>query len=161
MCLRISAISVMLSNLPWSVVRALQGDLVSSHEQHRMQSAAVVAGSLGELVTNYAVQRYDDPVANARTLFTLVAILYFCTNVAVVIIAREDGHVTNEDHGNSYDLPTRNSPRYMWDSAVRYMRGVPVWLWRVGGIYALGFFAFFCQQPYFSAWLGSSVLNGM
>ncbi len=135
-------------------VRALQGDLVPEHQQHVVQSATVVMGSLGDFCISSVLDRYTHPVESIRHIFGVAAGLYTLTTVALLFLAREERyHPQPEDEASTSPESRRWNP-------LGYFRSLPTWLWSVGGVFALGFFSFFLVLPNFSAWLGESVLRG-
>ena len=137
-------------------VRALQGDLVPERQQHVVQSATVVMGSLGDLCISSVLERYPNPVASIRRIFAVAAGLYTFTSVALLFLASEERH-----HPQTEDNPTISTSENRKWNPLGYFRSLPAWLWSVGGVFALGFFSFFLLLPNFSAWLGESVLRGV
>ena len=133
-------------------VRALQGDLVPQAQQHEVQSASVVMGSLGDLAANFLVDYMEEPVANIRLSFGIVMAVYACTVMALVVVGKEVP--VKEDDPDIKKAQSQSS------NVFEYFNGLPAWMWRVGGTYALGFFALFCVMPNMSSWLGASVLGG-
>lgn len=144
-------------------IRALQGDLVPEKQQHKVQSATVVMGGLGDLSLNMVVQHYNDPVLHLRFLFVLTAATYFVTSLTMLIFAHEEQY-TRPPRDESTEEGDRTSVFRKLLSVpgvvVRYFGSLPGWLWRAGGAFSLGFFAFFCVLPNASTWLGSAVLQG-
>lgn len=130
-------------------VRALQGDLLPPIEQHRVQSASVVLGSLGDLAANALIDSFDQPLTHIRFCYFVAALVYTCSVMVLLVIGREEP--LDPDAAQ-----TQNAPSNIFS----YLRSIPGWLWRIGGTYALGFFTLFCAMPYASSWLGSSVLGG-
>lgn len=136
-----------------AAVRALQGDLVPSNQQHLVQSASVVMASLGDLTVNGVLHLFDEPIARIRLIFLIAAILYTATTSSL-LIAGTERQVTAEDPAYKNAAPSSLN-------VLGYLRDLPPWMWRIGGTYALGFFTFYCFMPYASSWMGSSVLGGM
>lgn len=133
-------------------VRALQGDLVPQAQQHEVQSASIVMGSLGDLATNLLIDYLEEPVANIRLCFGIIMAVYACTVIVLVVVGKEVP--VKEDDPDVKKAQSQSS------NVFEYFNGLPAWMWRVGGTYALGFFALFCVMPNVSSWLGSSVLGG-
>lgn len=138
--------------LPASV-RALQGDLVADYQQQAVQSAGTVLASFGDLAVNGLLHFFDQPIAHTRLIFALAAIFYTCTVSVLLVVGRETPFSKD-------DPAIANAPPPSFN-IFAYLRGLPSWMWRIGGTYCLGFFALFCTIPNASSWLGSSVLGGM
>lgn len=130
-------------------VRALQGDLLPPIEQHRVQSASHVLGSLGDLAANALIDSFDQPITHMKFYYFTAAMVYTCSVMVLLIVGREEPLDPDE-------AQSQNAPMNIFS----YLRSIPGWLWRIGGTYALGFFTLFCVIPYASSWLGASVLGG-
>lgn len=144
-------------------IRALQGDLVPERQQHMVQSATVVMGGLGDLSLNLVVQLYNDPVVHLRFLYALTAATYFVTSVTMLVFAHEEQYAPPmRDEGEAEMEKTSVCSKVVSvpGKVVQYLQSLPVWLWRAGGAFSLGFFVFFCVLPNASTWLGSAVLQG-
>ncbi|KAI0558248.1 MFS/sugar transport protein [Gracilaria domingensis] len=131
-------------------VRALQADLLPHYEQHRVQSASVVIGSLGDLAANALVDSYEKPVSHIRSCYFLAALLYSSTVMVLLVLGKEKPLERVDDQAaesRSFNI-------------LNYLKSLPGWMWRIGGTYALGFFMLFCTMPNLSSWLGASVLGG-
>eukprot|EP00177_Eucheuma_denticulatum_P005947 GFKZ01010844.1.p1 GENE.GFKZ01010844.1~~GFKZ01010844.1.p1 ORF type:complete len:298 (-),score=23.19 GFKZ01010844.1:1374-2267(-) len=133
-------------------VRALQGDLVPHFQQHDLQSASIVMGSLGDLAANLLVHSFEQPVTRIQLVF-FIGVLFYSATVLVLIVAGREQPLSEDD-------PSLEDARRHSMNILDYLRGIPPWLWRVGGTYGLGFFTLFCVMPNASSWLGSSVLGG-
>lgn len=139
-------------------MRALQGDLVPDHEQHRVQSVTLIMGSLGDLCVNTVLRQFKDPVQSIRPLFLLTGAAYVITSSVLMMVAREQRYTPGQSEDALSNVELGDDAQCC--SLVDYLRSLPGWLWRVGGTFALGFFGFFCVLPNSSAWLGSSVMQG-
>lgn len=138
-----------LNTTMWPV-RALQGDLLPANEQHRVQSAAVVMGSLGDLAASAMLNAFDQPVSHIRICYMLAALVFTASVLVLVVTAKEKPIEPSE-------IPA-NNPRSF--NILSYLRALPPWMWRIGLTYSLGFFTIFCVWPNASTWIGSSVLQG-
>lgn len=134
-------------------VRALQGDLVPDYQQHSVQSASIVMGSFGDLAANFLVHSFDEPVSRIRICF-LIAMIFYASTVGVLLVVGRETPVRSDD-------PDIQDAQNQSLNILEYLRGLPTWMWRIGGTYALGFFTLFCVMPNASSWLGGSVLGGM
>lgn len=136
-----------------TTVRALQGDLIPLHQQHSLQSASIVMASFGDLSANGLVHYFSQPIKHIHVCFLVTAIIYTLTMMVVLIVGVEEP-LQHDDESVEEAQPLSLN-------VLDYLRGLPPWLWRIGGTYALAFFALFCIVPNGSTWLGSSVLGGM
>lgn len=132
--------------------RAIQGDLVPDFQQHAVQSASVVMGSVGDLSVQALLNYFDEPVAHIRFAFLVIGTIFMVTIVTLLVAAKEVP-VEEDDEG----LARANQQSL---NVLTYMRGLPPWLWSTGAIYSGGFFTLFCTLPNASSWLGSTVLHG-
>lgn len=133
-------------------VRALQGDLVPSAQQHNIQSASIVMFSLGDLASSALINYLPEPVSSIQWCFLIVGIVYTISVSSLLVIGAETPLDPN-------DPSIHESQRY--DANIfAYLRGLPRWMWRIGATHAFGFFALFCFLPNTSSWLGSTVLGG-
>lgn len=133
-------------------MRALQGDLVPDYQQHDLQSASVVMGSSGDLAANALIHLFEEPVTKIRLCFVIAAIFYTATVLVLLFAGKEKP--LRPDHPDIQDAKKQSL------NILEYLRGLPHWMWRIGGTYALGFFTLFCVMPNASSWVGSSVLGG-
>lgn len=133
-------------------VRALQGDLVPDYQQHSVQSATQVMGALGDLAANFLVHSFEEPVSRIRLCF-FIAMIFYASTVSVLLVFGRETAVRSDD-------PDIQDAKNQSLNIMDYLKGLPNWMWRIGGTYALGFFALFCVMPNASSWLGGSVLGG-
>lgn len=113
----------------------------------------MVMGSLGDLAASSLINYFEEPVTRIRLSFSVAAAVYSSTIVVLLIVGKE----TALDPQDAIAQPQKRDSLNLF----AYLRGLPGWMWRIGGVYALGFFTLFCCMPNASNWLGSSVLRGM
>lgn len=71
--------------------RALLGDLLPAHEQHRVQSAAAVVASLAEICAGAYLWSWRDPVTHISTVFATASVLLAITCTVSLIVCKEVG----------------------------------------------------------------------
>lgn len=121
-------------------------------QQHDLQSASVVLGSLGDLAANYLVHAFEAPVSKIGTIFLFAAVFYALTTSTLLFVGKEEPL----DADDPSIVEAARQPA----NIIGFFKGIPKWLWRIGITYSLGFFALFCCMPYMSSWVGESVLGG-
>lgn len=142
-----------LNTTMWPV-RALQGDLIPSAQQHSVQSASIVMFSVGDLVASTMINLSKEPVSSIHKIFFFTGIVYFLSVASLLILGKETPITEDE---STADHPDDASYSF---NIFSYLRSLPAWMWRLGATHALGFFALFCFYPNTSSWLGSVVLGG-
>lgn len=126
--------------------------MVPEAQQHQMQSATVVLGSFGDLAVNGFLQTFEEPITKIRPIFFFAAIFYTATVSSLLVLGREVAVPAND--------PTIMESKPTSMNILGYLRSLPSWMWRIGGVYGFGFFMFFCVLPNASTWIGSAVLGG-
>lgn len=140
-------------------VRALQGDLIPTSQQHSIQSASIVMFSLGDLAASALLRIFPEPVSHIQVCFLIAAVIYSTSVATLLVLGREtplrggDGNVAS---GDDVDHAQEHASLNIF----AYLQSLPGWMWRIGITHAFGFFALFCFLPNTSTWLGSAVLGG-
>lgn len=151
-------------NVTMNPLRALLGDLVPERQQAEMQAATLVAAAAGDFCSNALIGTFESPVLHIRFLFAVHALVYLGTSLVLMAVAKEKKKNMDKkesDKGKKQkSAPVLSQIRSVPQRILRYYRDIPVWLWKVGVVYACAFFAFFCFVPNWSNWLGASVLAG-
>lgn len=142
-----------LNTTMWPV-RALQGDLIPSAQQHSVQSASIVMFSVGDLAASAMINLSKEPVSSIHKIFFFTGVVYFLSVASLLVLGKETP-ISDEDSSDEHGPDASYS-----FNIFSYLRSLPAWMWRIGATHALGFFALFCFYPNTSSWLGSVVLGG-
>jgi solute carrier family 45, member 1/2/4 len=134
-------------------LRALQGDLVPSAQQHAMQGASVAVGSFGDFTGQLLLAIYPQSVSHAPAVYAVCVMVLVTTILLLLYTADEVPWRPKLQKAGAEGKSLR-------DTMLGGLRIVPNWMKRLACCHALCFFAFFCVVPNFSSWFATAVTQG-
>lgn len=142
------AVSLIAVNILIFPVRALQADLVSATQHHRIQGASSAMAGAGDAASQILLALIADPLSYIP--FTVCALIIAVTMSYTILIAPESA-LSNLS-------PTIASPSS--SSNLSTLNRNPRWIVQLCVCTALCVASVFCIAPSLSTWLGASVLGG-